>query len=124
MMATTTSTEDTGLLDSLAPKFKQDTGIELKWVSTGTGKALKMGENCDVDVLWFMLLKLKKKKKKEAGFGKDRKEVMYNDFVIVGSKKIQLKLKEKLLKKHLKQLKRNKQTFISRGDKSGTHQKS
>lgn len=111
MMATTTSTEDTGLLDSLAPKFKQDTGIELKWVSTGTGKALKMGENCDVDVLLVHAPEAEKKFV-EAGFGKDRKEVMYNDFVIVGSKKIQLKLKEKLLKKHLKQLKRNKQTLL------------
>ncbi len=86
MMATTTSTEDTGLLDSLAPKFKQDTGIELKWVSTGTGKALKMGENCDVDVLLVHAPEAEKKFV-EAGFGKDRKEVMYNDFVIVGSKK-------------------------------------
>ena len=50
MMATTTSTDDTGLLDYLAPKFEKDTGTNLKWVATGTGKALKMGENCDVDV--------------------------------------------------------------------------
>ena len=70
MMATTTSTEDTGLLDSLAPKFKQDTGIELKWVSTGTGKALKMGENCDVDILLVHAPEAEKKFV-EAGFGKD-----------------------------------------------------
>ena len=51
MMATTTSTDNTGLLDDLAPYFTKATGIELKWTSVGTGKALKMGENCDVDVL-------------------------------------------------------------------------
>jgi tungstate transport system substrate-binding protein len=51
MMATTTSTDNTGLLDYLAPHFTKSTGIDLKWTSVGTGKALKMGENCDVDVL-------------------------------------------------------------------------
>ena len=51
MMATTTSTDNTGLLDYLAPHFTKATGIDLKWTSVGTGKALKMGENCDVDVL-------------------------------------------------------------------------
>ena len=50
-MATTTSTDNTGLLDYLIPKFKEATGIELKWTATGTGKALKLGENCDVDIL-------------------------------------------------------------------------
>ena len=51
MMATTTSTDNTGLLDDLAPQFTKDTGIELRWTAVGTGKALKMGENCDVDIL-------------------------------------------------------------------------
>ncbi|MEJ2473057.1 MAG: hypothetical protein P8Y74_04115 [Desulfobacterales bacterium] len=51
MMATTTSTDNTGLLDYLAPHFKKATGIDLRWTATGTGKALKLGENCDVDVL-------------------------------------------------------------------------
>ena len=50
-MATTTSTDNTGLLDYLAPVFKADTGIELKWVAVGTGRALKLGMNCDVDIL-------------------------------------------------------------------------
>ena len=51
MMATTTSTDNTGLLDYLIPHFIKDTGITLKWTATGTGKALKLGQNCDVDVL-------------------------------------------------------------------------
>ena len=51
MMATTTSTDNTGLLDYLAPAFTKATGIELRWTATGTGKALKLGQNCDVDIL-------------------------------------------------------------------------
>ncbi len=51
MMATTTSTQDTGLLEYLQPIFKKDTGIDLKWISVGTGKALAHGKDCDVDVL-------------------------------------------------------------------------
>ncbi|MCD6294540.1 MAG: tungsten ABC transporter substrate-binding protein, partial [Deltaproteobacteria bacterium] len=51
MLATTTSTDNTGLMDILAPELKKDTGIELKWTAVGTGKALEMGKNCDVDVL-------------------------------------------------------------------------
>ncbi|MCF7936706.1 MAG: tungsten ABC transporter substrate-binding protein, partial [Synergistales bacterium] len=50
-MATTTSTDNTGLLDVLAPMFEEDTGIELRWVAVGTGRALELGKNCDVDVL-------------------------------------------------------------------------
>lgn len=51
LMATTTSTDNTGLLDYLAPKFKEASGIDLRWTATGTGKALKLAENCDVDVV-------------------------------------------------------------------------
>ena len=104
MMATTTSTEDTGLLDSLAPKFKQDTGIELKWVSTGTGKALKMGENCDVDVLLVHAPEAEKKFV-EAGFGKDRKGLLNMTSLFVVSKKDQAKLEEKITQKDFKTFK-------------------
>lgn len=58
MMATTTSTQDSGLLEYLEPVFKQETGIELKWVAVGTGKALEIAKNCDADVLWCMRLRL------------------------------------------------------------------
>lgn len=51
-MATTTSTDNTGLLDELAPLYKQDTGVDLKWVAVGTGNALKLGQNCDVDIVF------------------------------------------------------------------------
>ena len=82
MMATTTSTDNTGLLDYLAPKFKEATGIELKWTATGTGKALKLGQNCDVDILMVHAPPAEKKFVAD-GFGTDRREIMYNDFVIV-----------------------------------------
>ncbi len=83
MMATTTSTDNTGLLDYLAPKFKEATGIELKWTATGTGKALKLGENCDVDILMVHAPPAEQKFVAD-GFGTDRREIMYNDFVIIG----------------------------------------
>ncbi len=82
-MATTTSTDNTGLLDVLAPEFLKDTGIELQWVSVGTGKALELGKNLDVDVLLVHAPDLEKKYV-EDGYGVNRREVMYNDFVIIG----------------------------------------
>ena len=83
VMATTTSTDNTGLLDYLMPNFKKATGIEVKWTATGTGKALKLGENCDVDIL-MVHAPPAEKKFVNAGFGTDRREIMYNDFVIIG----------------------------------------
>src|SRR6218665_1656672 len=83
MMATTTSTDNTGLLDDLAPQFTKDTGIELRWTAVGTGKALKMGENCDVDIL-LVHAPAAEKAFVDAGFGTARTQLMYNDFVIIG----------------------------------------
>lgn len=80
MMATTTSTQDTGLLEYLQPIFKKDTGIDLKWISVGTGKALAHGKDCDVDVLLVHAPALEEKFVAD-GFGVDRHQVMYNDFV-------------------------------------------
>lgn len=122
MMATTTSTEDTGLLDSLAPKFEKETGTTLKWVSTGSGKALKMGENCDVDVL-LVHSPASEKKFVEDGFGVERKEVMYNDFVVVGPKSDPAKISGMSTSDAFKKIESAKANFISRGDSSGTHQK-
>lgn len=119
-MATTTSTDNTGLLDELAPVFKKDSGIELKWVSVGTGNALKLGENCDVSVLLVHSPKAEEKYI-ENGFGIDRKPVMYNDFVIIGSKKYTSSFEGKSLKQAFEFIRKEKIKFISRGDKSGTH---
>lgn len=120
MMATTTSTNDTGLLDYLAPVFKKDTGIELKWISVGTGQALKAGEKCDVDVLLVHDPEAEKKFI-DNGFGINRKELMYNDFVIIGPKNDPAKIKKKKVVDALKIISEKKANFTSRGDKSGTH---
>jgi len=122
MMATTTSTDNTGLLDYLAPKFQEATGIELKWTATGTGKALKLGENCDVDVL-MVHAPPAEKKFVDDGFGMDRREIMYNDFVIIGPAKDPAGIKGKSIKDALQTIKDKQAVFVSRGDNSGTHKK-
>jgi tungstate transport system substrate-binding protein len=122
MMATTTSTDNTGLLDYLAPKFKEATGIELKWTATGTGKALKLGENCDVDVLMVHAPPAEKKFVSN-GFGVDRREIMYNDFVIIGPAADPAGIKEKSIKDTLQTVAAKHAVFVSRGDNSGTHKK-
>ncbi len=122
MMATTTSTDNTGLLDYLAPKFKEATGIELKWTATGTGKALKLGENCDVDILMVHAPPAEKKFVAD-GFGTDRREVMYNDFVIIGPAADAAGIKGKSIKEALQTIQDKQAVFVSRGDNSGTHKK-
>jgi tungstate transport system substrate-binding protein len=122
MMATTTSTDNTGLLDYLAPKFKEATGIELKWTATGTGKALKLGENCDVDILMVHAPPAEKKFVSH-GFGVDRREIMYNDFVIIGPAADQAGIKGKSIKDALQTITAKQAVFVSRGDDSGTHKK-
>ena len=120
MMATTTSTDNTGLLDVLAPEFKKDTGIELKWVSVGTGKALQMGENCDVDVL-LVHAPAREKEFVDKGFGLNRTELMYNDFVVIGPASDPAKVKGMTVAEALNTIRAKKSIFTSRGDKSGTH---
>ncbi|EPR37323.1 PBP domain containing protein [Desulfovibrio sp. X2] len=119
LMATTTSTEATGMLDYLMPMFTKDTGIEVKWTAVGTGKALKMGESCDVDVL-MVHAPAAEKKFVDAGFGTGRTEFMYNDFVIVGPKADPAKVKGDSVTKALPAIAKAKATFVSRGDDSGT----
>ena len=120
LMATTTSTEDTGLLNVLAPEFKKASGIELRWTATGTGKALKLGENCDVDVLMVHAPDAEKKFVAD-GFGLDRREIMYNDFVIIGPAADPAGVKGRSVKQALEAVAAKKAGFVSRGDKSGTH---
>ena len=119
-MATTTSTDNTGLLDYLKPFFKQETGIEVQWVSTGTGQALKLGENCDADVLLVHAPETEKKFV-AAGFGINRREVMYNDFIIIGPATDPAGVKGKNVRDALTAIQNKQGLFISRGDKSGTH---
>lgn len=119
-MATTTSTADTGLLDYLTPIFKADTGYDLKYVSVGTGAAIKHGENGDVDIL---LVHAKKSEEKFVadGFGVERFEVMYNDFIVVGPKDALPYSND--VKATLTQVFEKKVNWVSRGDDSGTDKK-
>ncbi|MFH2011922.1 MAG: substrate-binding domain-containing protein [Pseudomonadota bacterium] len=120
LMATTTSTDNTGLLEYLMPKFKEATGIEVKWTATGTGQALKLGENCDVDILMVHAPDAEKKFVSD-GFGVDRREIMYNDFVVIGPLNDPAEIKGKSIKIALGSIKAKNAIFVSRGDNSGTH---
>lgn len=122
MMATTTSTDNTGLLDYLAPQFTADTGIELRWTATGTGKALKLGQNCDVDIL-MVHAPPAEKKFVASGFGAGRREIMYNDFVIIGPAADKAGIRGKSIEAALGMIKTSQAVFVSRGDNSGTHKK-
>jgi tungstate transport system substrate-binding protein len=122
MMATTTSTDNTGLLDYLAPHFTRDTGIELRWTSTGTGKALALGQHCDVDVLLVHAPDAEIAFVK-AGHGVNRLPVMYNDFVIIGPATDPAGVKGHDVPAALAAIASHKAVFVSRGDDSGTHQK-
>lgn len=119
MMATTTSTDNTGLLDYLMPQFEKDTNIKIEWTSTGTGKALELGKRCDVDVLLVHAPDAEKLYINE-GYGKDRREVMYNDFVIIGPAADPAGTKGKSVKQALELIREAKSFFVSRGDDSGT----
>ena len=120
MMATTTSTEDTGLLDYLQPLFKEDTGIDLQWTAVGTGEALKMGEDGQVDIV-LVHSKASEEEFVANGFGVERFPVMYNDFVVVGP--IEPLEKTDDVAAFFGALNDQQLPFISRGDDSGTDKK-
>ncbi|WP_316900130.1 substrate-binding domain-containing protein [Pseudodesulfovibrio indicus] len=123
MMATTTSTANTGLLDELiVPKFLKDTGIEIKFIAVGTGKALAMAENCDVDVV-LVHAPASEKAYVDKGVLIDRKELMYNDFVIIGPAADPAGVKGMNVAEALKTIGQKQAVFASRGDNSGTHKK-
>lgn len=120
LVGTTTSTADTGLLDALVPKILKDTGLEMRWIAVGTGKALEHGKNCDVDILMVHAPAAEKKFVTE-GNGVSRMEFMFNDFVLVGPAKDPAKIKGKGVADSLKAIIAAKAPFASRGDDSGTH---
>lgn len=122
MMATTTSTDNTGLLDELMPVFTKDTGIRIKWVATGTGKALKMGQACDVDVL-MVHAPAAEKAFVAKGYGTDRRTFMFNDFVIIGPAADSAGVRGNDAAAALAGIAKAKAVFVSRGDDSGTHKK-
>jgi tungstate transport system substrate-binding protein len=123
ILATTTSTQDSGLLDVLIPMFEEQTGYTVQTIAVGTGQALKMGEEGNADVL-LVHAPTAEEEFMANGFGKDRASVMYNDFIIVGPQTdpagilgftSAIEAFEKIYELNA--------TFISRGDDSGTHKK-
>ena len=120
VMASTTSTEQSGLFAHLLPAFKKATGIEVRVVAVGTGQALDMGHRGDADVL-LVHDRAAEGKFVAEGFGLKRSDVMYNDFILIGPASDPAALKGSDIATALGKLAGSKAAFISRGDKSGTH---
>jgi len=121
VVASTTSTQDSGLFGHILPMFKAKTGIDVKVVAQGTGQALDTGRRGDADVV-FVHAKAQEEQFVADGFGVKRFDVMYNDFILVGPKSDPAKVKgSKDILAGLKTINDNAAPFVSRGDKSGTH---
>lgn len=121
-LATTTSVDNSGLLKVLLAKFKEEKKIEVDVIAVGTVAALKIGRDGDCDIL---ITHSKKDEEKfiKGGFGINRKEIMWNDFVLLGPKNDPAKIKEKDLISGLKSIAKDQAVFVSRGDDSGTNKK-
>jgi len=121
VVASTTSTQDSGLFEYLLPIFTKMTGIAVKVVAQGTGQALDTGRRGDADVV-FVHAKAQEEKFLSEGQGVKRFPVMYNDFVLIGPKSDPVGIKgTKDIAKALQTIKKKQASFISRGDRSGTH---
>jgi tungstate transport system substrate-binding protein len=119
-VASTTSTEQSGLFKHLLPIFEKKTGIQVRVVALGTGQALDMGRRGDADVVFVHARPLEEKFVAE-GYGVHRHEVMYNDFVLIGPKPDPAKAAGKDAVRALQRIHEAKSPFVSRGDRSGTH---
>ena len=120
VMASTTSTEQSGLFAHLLPQYKAASGVEVRVVALGTGQALDMGRRGDADIV-FVHDAVAEQKFVADGFGLKRAAVMYNDFVLIGPAADPVRTRGKDISAALKQLAGSDAAFISRGDKSGTH---
>ena len=122
ILATTTSTQDSGLLDVLVPLFEKESGFQVKTISVGSGQAMKMGEKGEADVLLVHSPDAEKKFMAD-GFGTTRRLVMHNDFIIVGPAGDPAKVKGASAADAMKRIAQSGAIFVSRGDNSGTHAK-
>jgi tungstate transport system substrate-binding protein len=120
VVASTTSTQDSGLFGYLLPLFKAKTGIEVRVIAQGTGQALDTARRGDADVV-FVHAKAQEEKFLAEGFGVKRFDVMYNDFVLIGPKSDPAGIKGKDIESALKTIQERAAPFVSRGDRSGTH---
>ena len=119
-LATTTSTENSGLLRAILPQFEAKYGGKVQVISVGSGKAMKLGENGDVDVL-LVHARPDEDKFMAAGHGVERRDVMYNDFILVGPKEDPAKVRGMTdVIAAMKKIQAAEATFVSRGDDSGT----
>lgn len=121
-LATTTSTYETGILDYILKPFIERHDVDVHIISVGTGKAIKLGENGDVDIILVHARRAEDKFVSD-GYGVNRRDVMYNDFVIAGPENDPVGIKELSPKDAFKKIADNKTLFISRGDNSGTNKK-
>ena len=122
-MATTTSTADTGLLDYILPAFEKANNCKVDVVAVGSGQAIEIGRKCDADVL-LVHSRAAEDLFVSDGFARERKDVMYNDYILVGPKNDPAGVKDMALAKDAFKVIMDKQaTFVSRGDKSGTNTK-
>lgn len=122
ILATTTSTQDSGLLDVLIPMFEKENNVKVKTVAVGTGQALEMGTKGEADAL-LVHAPAAEQVVVDSGDAINRKRVMYNDFILVGPKTNPAGVSGSDVKVALKKLSDTKTTFISRGDDSGTNKK-
>jgi tungstate transport system substrate-binding protein len=120
VVASTTSTQDSGLFEYLLPIFQHRTGIAVKVIAQGTGQALDTGRRGDADVV-FVHTKSAEEKFLAEGQGVKRNPVMYNDFVLIGPKDDPAGIKGNDIAAALKSIKEKQAPFVSRGDRSGTH---
>src|SRR3979411_899421 len=120
VVASTTSTQDSGLFGYLLPIFKAKTGIEVKVIAQGTGQALDTARRGDADVV-FVHAKSQEEEFLAEGFGVKRYDVMYNDFVLIGPNSDPAGVKGRDIEAALKTIQAKAAPFVSRGDKSGTH---
>lgn len=122
-LATTTSTDNSGLLKYILPAFEKSSGYQVHVIAVGTGKALRMGQDGDADVL-LVHAPPAEEKFMAADYGVNRRYVMYNDFIIVGPKNDPAGIRGmKSAKTALEKIARTKSVFVSRGDDSGTNKK-
>ncbi len=122
-LSTTTSTQDSGLLDAILPVFEEQTGYKVDVIANGTGAAIKLGETGDVDVI-LVHARASEDAFVESGFGVDRRDVMYNDFLIIGPADDPAGIQGGTsAQEALKKIADTQSTFVSRGDDSGTHKK-
>lgn len=122
ILATTTSTMDTGLLDVLLPVFEKKYGVHVKPIAVGTGEAISLGKRGEVDVLLVHSPEAEEEFVAE-GYGLNRKAVMHNDFVIIGPRTDPAKIKGLKPIEAFKKIAEAQTNFVTRGDESGTHRK-